>query len=95
MVDVQPELLSRAIADIYEAAYNQSAWIDTVENLCGLFHGSKACIARIGPDLRPGDAVTTNFDPKFHQLYLDEHTDSSNEFADAVSVLPIGSIFSG
>lgn len=94
MVDVQPELLSRAIADIYEAAYNQSAWIDTVENLCGLFHGSKACIARIGPDLQPGDAVTTNFDPKFHQLYLDEHTDSSNEFADAVSVLPTGSIYS-
>lgn len=94
MIDVQPELLSRIIVDIYEAAYNQSAWINSVESLCGLFHGSKACIARIGPDLQPGDAISTNFDPKFHQLYIEEHADHPNPFADVLFSLPVGMTYS-
>lgn len=94
MIDIQPALISRAIADIYESAYDPSTWLRTIENVCGLFHGSKACLSRIGPDLQAGDWVTTNFDPRFHQLYIEEHTDSSGEFRDAMSELPVGSIYS-
>ncbi len=93
MIDIQPELLSRVIADIYEGAYNQSAWHDTVESLCGLFHGSKACLARIGPDLQPGDSITTSFDPKYHQLYVDELANLTNPLTDAVIAVPIGTIY--
>lgn len=93
MVDVDSGQVSRVITNIYEAAYDQSTWTNAVENLCALFHGSKACLARIGPDLQPGDAVTTNFDLKFHQLYVDQHSDSSHEFADRVSTLPVGTIY--
>jgi DNA-binding CsgD family transcriptional regulator len=93
MIDIQPELLSRVIADIYEGAYDQGKWPDTIESLCNLFHGSKACLARIGPDLQPDDSITTSFDPKFHQIYVDELADLPNPLVDAVGVVPVGTIY--
>lgn len=93
MVDVDSGQVSRIITNIYEAAYDQSAWTDAVENLCGLFHGSKACLARIGPDLQAGDSITTSFDPKFHQLYIDELADLPNPLVDAVLSVPVGTVY--
>lgn len=93
MIDIQSELLSRVIADIYESAYNQNRWPDTVESLCNLFHGSKACLARIGPDLQPNDSITTDFDPKFHQLYVDELAALPNPLVDAIVAVPVGTIY--
>lgn len=93
MINVDPGRLSRIVTDIYEAAYNQDAWGNTVEGLCHLFHGSKACLARIGPDPQPDDAITTNFDPKFHQIYIDELAALPNPLTDAVNSVPVGSIY--
>ncbi len=93
MINVNPEVISRIIAEIYQAAYDQSAWEGTIAHLCDLFHGSKACLARIGPDLQPGDAITTNFDPKYHQLYIDEIVNYPNPLVDVVSSAPVGSVY--
>lgn len=94
MIDIDPEIMSRMIAGIYEAAYDQSAWSNAVVSLCNLFHGSKACLARMGPDLSPYDTISTNNDPKFDQLFIEEHAGHPNVLADAVFSAPVGMVYS-
>lgn len=93
MIDIDPGHLSRVMSDIYEAAYNPGTWNVAVEHMCDLFRGSRACLARIGPDLQPGDAITTSFDLKYHQLYIDELSAISNPLIDAVFVTPVGTVY--
>lgn len=93
MVDITSGQLSRIITDIYEAAYNPDAWNGAVERLRDLFHGSKACLARIGPNLQAGDAFTTSFDPKYHKLYVDELSYRPNPLIDAVFSTPVGTVY--
>ncbi len=94
MIDVDPTTISRVVADIYEAAYDQSAWTRTVASLRDLFHGSKACVSRICPQLEANDAISSDPDPKFNQLYIDEHAGHPNPLVDAVFALPTGVVYS-
>jgi hypothetical protein len=70
MINVDPALLSAVISDIYDTAYHPSSWRVAVEGVRKLFHGSKACVQRVGPDIGPADVVTTNPDPVFDRLFV-------------------------
>lgn len=87
------ELVLKAIGTLYDAACDDLAWPDAVEQLRLTLNGSKACFTRQGPNLHPGDAVSTDFDPAFIDLYLEEFSDN-NELADAVLEVPVGQIYS-
>lgn len=91
MVPVSPERLSDVIGSIYEAAYNLTTWDAAVTNLQTLFHGSKACLGKFGPDLQENDVVAPNVDPVFQRRYIEEH--ASNVLGDAMSDAPLGIVF--
>lgn len=87
------ELVLKAIETLYDAARDDLAWPHAIEQLRLTLNGSKACFTRQGPDLHPGDAISTDFDPSFIDLYLKEFSEN-NELADAVLDVPIGQIYS-
>lgn len=98
MVPVSPALLSGVVTSIYDAAYSREVgggtWDAAIENLGRLFHGSKACFGRIGPDLQPNDVVATNTDPAFQRRYIKEHAYLPNVLADAMAAAPVGLVYS-
>lgn len=87
------ESVLKTIEKLYDAAREEQAWPDAVEQLRLTLNGSKACFTRQGPDLHPGDAVSTEFDPVFIDLYLKEFS-QNNELADAVLDVPMGQVYS-
>jgi DNA-binding CsgD family transcriptional regulator len=90
---MDPELLSVLIGDIYQAAYDQTLVPLVVESLRQTFHGSKACLVRVGPDLQPSDAVASNTDPAFQIRYIEDFAHGSNVLQDAVATAPIGLVY--
>lgn len=93
MHTVTYEFILKTIETLYDAARDEQAWPSAVEQLRLNLNGSKACFTRQGPDLHPGDAVSTEFDPVFIDLYLKEFTEN-NELADAALDVPMGQIYS-
>jgi DNA-binding CsgD family transcriptional regulator/PAS domain-containing protein len=93
MVPVSPALLSSAVTSIYDAAYGPGTWDAAIGNLGRLFHGSKACFGRFGPDLQPNDVVATNNDPAFQRRYIAEHASPSNVLTDAMIAAPVGLVY--
>ena len=93
MVLVSPPLLSSVIARIYDAAYGPATWDAAIENLGRLFHGSKACFRRLGPNLQPNDVVAPNADPAFQLRYIEEHANLPNVLDDALTAAPGGSVY--
>jgi DNA-binding CsgD family transcriptional regulator len=93
VTSIDTEYMSVLIGDIYQAAYDQERWPDIVETLRSTFKGSKACIARIGPDLQPSDAIAANTDPTFQTRYMIEFADEPNVLADAVMTAPLGAVY--
>lgn len=91
-MQVDPDLLSRAIAGLYGAAYGERPWIDAVDELRRLFGGAKACLVRQGPNLGPDDAVSTDADPAFMHSYITRF--STNILGDAVDRVPVGAVYS-
>lgn len=59
------ETVFNIIASIYAAAYSENEWLPLIEEVQRVFHGSKACLSRVGPDLQLQDSVCTNFDEYF------------------------------
>lgn len=72
------------------SAYDAEHLPVAVEQVRRLLDGSKACIARVGPDLGPDDAVTTNFDPVMHRRAYEEFAEEFTTFGLALSRMPIG-----
>lgn len=93
MIWVSPERLSGVIGGIYEAAYDSAQWAAAIGKLENLFHGSKACFGRFGPDLQANDAVSTNFDPVFHRRFYEEHAFTPNIIGDAVYAAPTRTVY--
>jgi PAS domain-containing protein len=93
MVWVSPERLSSVIGNIYAAAYDPGRWAVAIGDLENLFHGSKACFGRFGPNIQPNDIVATNDDPAFQLRYIKEHAHDQNDFADAVRAVPVGMVY--
>lgn len=94
MITASPELLADVIGSIYDAAYGPATWGVAVGKLDNLFHASKACFGRSGPDLQANDVVATNIDPVFTRLFFEEHADAQNEFGEALSAAPVGRVYS-
>jgi DNA-binding CsgD family transcriptional regulator/PAS domain-containing protein len=93
MVLVAPELLSRVIGSIYEAAYDPTRWAVAIGDMESLFHGSKACFGRSGPDIQANDVVATRLDPEFQRRFLEEHAFQSNAYVDALIAAPVGLVY--
>jgi len=93
LAQVSHEALAELIGGIYEAAYDPARWPGVIDNLRVLFDGSKACFARAGPDMKLWDAVATDFDLDM-QLTLISSDISQNEYSDAVTREPVGTVFS-
>jgi DNA-binding CsgD family transcriptional regulator len=93
LAEISHEALADLIGTIYEAAYDPGHWPGVVDNLRILFDGSKACFARVGPEMRLWDAVATDFDLDM-QLTLISSDINQNEYSDAVTREPVGTIFS-
>lgn len=93
MIDVDPSVLSNVIGSIYGAAYDPTRWAGAIGNLENLFHGSKACFGRFGPDLQQNDVVATQVDPVFQRRYFEEHIYQPNILADAITDAPVGTVY--
>ncbi|RDJ25438.1 LuxR family transcriptional regulator [Bosea caraganae] len=75
------------------SAYDAEQMPAAVEQIRQLFGGSKACFARVGPDLGPEDAVTTNFDPVMHQRAYEEFAEEFVSFGQTLNKVPIGQTY--
>jgi DNA-binding CsgD family transcriptional regulator/PAS domain-containing protein len=94
MVLVSPELLSGAIGSIYEATYDPARWVAAIENLENLFHGSKACFGRSGPDIQANDIVATRPDTEFQRRFVeDQDAFQSNAYLDALIAAPVRMVY--
>ena len=90
---MSPELIATTIGNIYEAAYDPTAWQTNLTNICNLFHGSRACLVRIGPELSSNDAIATSLDPTFQRRYVEEHAGKTNVLSEAVFSAPVGLVY--
>jgi DNA-binding CsgD family transcriptional regulator len=92
-VAITTEQLSSLIGDIYCAAYDQAEWPTLLENIRSAFNGSKACVARIGPNVTVADAIATSGDPAYALKFVAEYTTSPGVFYDPIAAIPVGSIY--
>jgi len=92
MLRVDHNALSAMIGDIYTAAYDKSAWQRAVENLRQLFHGSKACICRNGPDLSLDDVVSTGDDESF-QKKAPEYKGETDQIYSVIAQFAVGQVY--
>lgn len=93
MKRLDADAVSGAIAGFYQAAYDHAVWPETIEHLCRLFDGSKACICRHGPNLTPDDVVTTPADPVYAKRFIDEHAYQPNPLLEAYEAAPVGVVY--
>lgn len=93
MASVKPERIADVIGGIYDAAYDSTNWLRTIEQLRGLFHGSKACFCKVGPDPRPDDAITTDFDPALNRHYAETQSEH-RVVAERIGSVPVGAVYS-
>jgi DNA-binding CsgD family transcriptional regulator/PAS domain-containing protein len=93
MISVSPQSLSGVIGSIYEATCDPALWAAAVGNLENLFHGSKACFGRCGPDIQANDIVATRRDPAFERCFFEEYAHQPNAFVDAVNAAPVGMVY--
>lgn len=78
---------------IYQAAYDATLWPMVVTRLRDAFHGSKACLGHIGPNIPSADAVIApDADPRWTRLYIEQFAD--NELFPRVMHAPTGVVFS-
>lgn len=94
MSGASQKAVSSAIGDIYQAAYDHTAWSPTIDNLRRLFHGSKACLVRFGPDGEPSDTISPNSDPAFQDFYMAEFANKPNILGAALAGAPVGLVYS-
>lgn len=72
MATAQLKLALDAVDGLLAAALDADAAPGALERVRDLFHGSKACTLRVGPDLSEDDVVTTNLDPALqHQCIVE------------------------
>jgi DNA-binding CsgD family transcriptional regulator/PAS domain-containing protein len=93
MVSVSPQLLSDVVGSIYEATHDPARWAAAIGNLENLFHGSKACFARFGPNIQANDIVATRSDPAFQLRFVEEHAHEPSVLADAMAAAPVGMVY--
>lgn len=74
-------------------AYDADQMAAAIERMRQLFDGSKACFARVGPDLGPNDAVATNPDTAMQQRFCGDLADEFSSFGLELSRLPIGKTY--
>jgi len=86
--------MSSLIGAIYDAAYDAQAWPVALEVLRETFDGSKACLARCGPNIGPMDSFSTAADPIFIGKYISEHAGQPNPLSDAVGAVAVGTVYS-
>lgn len=93
MRSLTPELLSDVIGGIYDAAHDPATWPLVIAKTRDLFHGSRACFARIGPDLGPHDAVNDVNDAFFQNKFIEEHAGHYNIYEDKLSEAPLRLVY--
>ena len=93
MALVDPAELSGVIGAIYESTYAPSRWNAVVGGLRSLFHGSKACIQRLGPDVGLDDSIATNPDIGFFHRLVNEHAGQPNVLSDAITSASVGAVY--
>jgi len=86
--------MSTLIGAIYDAAYDAQAWPVALEVLRETFDGSKACLARCGPNIGPMDSFSTAADPAFIGKYIREHAGQPNPLSEAVGTVAVGTVYS-
>ena len=94
MARVDIDTVSSAVAGLYEAAYDPSVWPATIEALCRLFAGSKACLCRQGPNLQPSDVISTASDPAYAISFIEEYAYQPNPLMNVFETVPVGLVYS-
>lgn len=94
LMGVTEKTISECIGHIYQAAYDQAAWVGAVDAMRGLFLGSKACLVRAGPDRHLGDIIASGGDPAFQARYMTEFGREPNIVEATVSQAPVGLVYS-
>ncbi|ADV12973.1 helix-turn-helix transcriptional regulator [Mesorhizobium ciceri] len=90
---ISHERLSVVIGRIYEAAYDQSIWLDVILQLQAMFHGSRACFSGMDwANVEDSFCVSPSRDPYWDRIFLD-HFATNELFAPRVAA-PLGRVFS-
>ncbi|PZO02229.1 MAG: LuxR family transcriptional regulator [Hyphomicrobiales bacterium] len=64
-----------------------------VEQLRQLFNGSKACFARVGPNMTASDSVTTNSDDAMQRRCYGDLVEDFISFGEALRSVPVGAVY--
>lgn len=88
-----PETIMDVVGCIYQAAYDSTLWPTVVTRLRDAFHGSKACLGHIGPNILLTDAVIApDSDPRWTEIYVEQFAD--NELFHRVMAARTGTVYS-
>lgn len=93
MIRIDDRQLNRIIGLVYQAAFDSTAWPGAIETLRSSLSGSHVCITRVGPDLQAGDVITTQTDPYFTRLYLEDERFHASDLIPAYLQVPVGVVF--
>jgi DNA-binding CsgD family transcriptional regulator/PAS domain-containing protein len=87
------EAVMSAVDSLLAGALDAERMPVAVEQLRQLFSGSKACLARIGPEMTAGDAVSTNVDEAMQRRCYEDLAEDFFRFGETVRAVPIGMIY--
>lgn len=92
MFDADSKIISEVIGNIYESIYDPGRLNTVIASLQSMFHGSKSCFQRYGPDVGPQDTITTFDDPAFTSR-LPAYIEPSNVLTMALNTAPVGAAY--
>jgi DNA-binding CsgD family transcriptional regulator len=82
-----------AVDSLLAGALDSDQMPSAVERLRQLFDGSKACIARIGPEMTAGDAVSTNSDDTMQRRCCEDLADDFIRLGEMLRNIPVGTVY--
>lgn len=92
MVAADEAIVTRLVAAIYRSAYDPSEWAGTIELFRLSINSARACLVRIGPDMRPTDVLATEADPQFNRAFAQDRRLHDNPFAKIFNRMPVGPV---
>ena len=82
-----------AVDSLLAGALDADRMPSAVEQLRQLFNGSKACLARVGPDMTAADAVSTNSDDAMQRRCYEDLAEDFIRLGETLRGVPVGTVY--
>ena len=93
MSDPSVDAVISAVDNLLAGALDADRMPSAVEELRQLFNGSKACFARVGPNMTAADTVSTNSDEAMQRRCYEDLAEDFIRMGEMLRKVPIGTVY--